>query len=185
MKERNQYVQLYETMSPIERMAEMRSIYNFVPHVDTFVKPPEEITPEERARRFERFEVTAINSVLEELSRDPKDVKRIRSAMEERSKSQLKSDLTEGLQTLMQYSHFTPSGSRYVVTTFEDIFVNGIELDTKDPSSKQGIFAILYKWKDVGDGGIFNKHKAQELERLAYQNAVGEQLLKNRAIQFL
>jgi hypothetical protein len=190
MKERNQYAERYDVMSPVERMREMRNIYSYIPHVNTFIKPPEEITREERAKRYERFpeiirESFNLNSLLEVLERtrseDLEEHRRVHSAMEQREESQLKGILAERLGVLGQYLHFTSSGQRYVVTSFETIFVTGIDLDAKsDPSPSRDIFGILYKWKDGGDGGPFNKDKAQELERIAYTNAIQTQLFKKR-----
>lgn len=190
MEERNQYTERYTAMSPRERMQEMRDIYSYIPHVNTYLKPPEEITREERAKIYERFpeilrESFNLESALEALGKtQPEDLeehRRVHSAMEQRAESQLKGILAERLRTLAQYLHFTSSGQRYVVTSFENIFVTGIELDAKsDPSESRDIFEILYKWKDEGDGGPFNKDKAQELERIAYRNAMQIQLFKKR-----
>lgn len=193
MKERNQYAERYEIMSPIERMREMRDIYSYIPHVNTFIKPPEDITREERAKRYERFpeifrESFNLDSDLEALERTrPENLekhRRIHSAMEQRAESQLKGILAERLKALVPYLHFTSSGQRYIVACFETIFVTGIELDAKsDPSESQDIFEILYKWKDEGDGGPFNKDNAQELERIAYKNAIDTQLFKKRLVE--
>lgn len=190
MKERNQYTERYAAMSPVERMREMRDIYSYIPHVNTFIKPPEDITRKERAKRYERFpeifrESFNLDSALEALEKTrPEDLeehRKVHSAMEQRAESQLKGILTERLGALAQYLHFTSSGQRYVVNSFESIFVTGIDLDAKpDPLQPRDIFEILYKWKDQSDGGPFNKDNARELERIAYKNAVGTQLYKKR-----
>ena len=193
MKERDQYAERYAVMSPVERMREIRDMYSYIPHVNTFIKPPEEITREERAKRYERFpeiirESFNLDSALEALERTrPEDLEEHRGvhlAMEQREESQVKGILAERLRVLVQYLHFTSSGQRYVVTSFENIFVTGIELDTKSGSSRpQDIFEILYKWKDKDDGGPFNKDNGRELERNAYKNAVETQLFKKRLVE--
>jgi len=186
MKERNQYTERYAVMSPVERMQEMREIYSYIPQINTYLKPPEEITREERTRRYERFP-EIVHNAFRDTPYEETDVeirRLVTTAMEQRAESQVKGILAERLRALVQYLHFTSSGQRYVVVSFETIFVTGIELDTKSDSSQpQDIFEILYKWKDKGDGGPFNKDNGRELERNAYKNAVETQLFKKRFVE--
>ncbi len=149
MEQASSHAEQYRNMTSQQRNAEMRRLFEFVPVIE--ISSSTNVDKPEK-----RFDFN------DELAKSLGDVER-------RKKSILKQKLETRLKDLLPFAEVTDSYKSFIFDKFNYDFEQGAA--TSD-------YSKLFQWDNSESGGIFDKDKAKEIERIAYAREVGMQLFR-------
>jgi hypothetical protein len=154
MNERLPHIGRYQAMSPQERNAEIKGIFDLLPDFHGTFEHQEGIGAIGKDAGFER-----INNLIERIVN-----------------SDFKKDLSLRLESLLSLAPITESFKIFIIDKFDEEFEYGITRSTDTigdkiiPSSAE-FYSSLFQWDSPENAGIFDKNP-KKIEGNAYKNLV-------------
>lgn len=163
MNERRSHLERYQVMSPRERNAELKGLFDLLPDFDA---------------TFGEYD-----------PKDPNIVKHIQDIddhITKRKNSTFSIGIVVRLSSLLSFAKITHSFRSYILDDFADKREIGVTKTEKEEfmgmvfDSDSASSNMLFQWDDYESGGIFDEEQSRDIEARAYNQAFRQQLMLKR-----